>query len=232
MIKTIFNIEIFHKIFVRLIAFLAVLAISFPAFAEAKSLPIISYPPQIDKTCRKGKAKLYDECSDQLALFNKALRRANKEKKVLLVSYGAEWCIWCHVCDKHLQGEITSFKYKVAARSDRERGYQVTLWEREKRNVKAEAVALNKFASKSFVLVHIDSKYADNGLAVLKKTGALKRYQGGLPYIFTVNSAGQFSERHWHDRNAIRRDTWDWYRGYNRRALLDELKKMYKSAVE
>ncbi len=47
--------------------------------------------------CGNGQAKLYDECSDQFELLNQAKQLAKEENKVVLVSYGAEWCKWCHI---------------------------------------------------------------------------------------------------------------------------------------
>ena len=47
--------------------------------------------------CGNGHARLYDECSDQFELLNQAKQLAKEENKVVLVSYGAEWCKWCHI---------------------------------------------------------------------------------------------------------------------------------------
>ena len=70
-----------------------------PLCASAQDAPA-SYPLALDPTCRAGQAKLYDECGDQLALFDTAFEAATHDGKVLLVSYGAEWCVWCHVFDR------------------------------------------------------------------------------------------------------------------------------------
>ncbi|NNE23548.1 MAG: hypothetical protein HKN11_13145 [Rhizobiales bacterium] len=58
---------------------------------SANAAGIAKLPTHFDKNCRRGRAKLYDECGDQRVLFASALKRASKEGKVLLVSFGAEW---------------------------------------------------------------------------------------------------------------------------------------------
>src|SRR5215467_14534017 len=75
--------------------------------APVPSVPhydITTVPAELDRACRRGRAKLYDECSDQLSLFETATTRAVAEGKVPLVSYGAEWCIWCHVFERYIHG--------------------------------------------------------------------------------------------------------------------------------
>ena len=68
---------------------------SFPAVAEPSK--VTAFPQALDPECRDGRAKLYDQCGDQLALYEAAFAQAQAEEKVLLVSLGAEWCVWCHV---------------------------------------------------------------------------------------------------------------------------------------
>lgn len=54
-------------------------------------------PEETSPECGKGQAKLYDECSDQFEFLNQAKQLAKQENKIVLVSYGAEWCKWCHI---------------------------------------------------------------------------------------------------------------------------------------
>ena len=85
--------------------------------ASAPSVPgdkITTIPSEFNKNCRRGRAKLYDECSDQSLIFEAAKQLAAAENKVLLVSYGAEWCIWCHVFAKYIHGERTRFESTAA----------------------------------------------------------------------------------------------------------------------
>jgi len=78
------------------------------------------FPAAVDPQCRDGSATIYDECGDQLALFRTALARANAENKVLLVEYGAEWCIWCHVFNAYINGDKGRFRYTYASAKEPE----------------------------------------------------------------------------------------------------------------
>ena len=213
------------------------LVLSFAALAlstirySANAAGIAKLPEHFDKNSRKGRAKLYDECGDQRALFASALKRAGKEGKVLLVSFGAEWCIWCHVFDQYVHGGKTRFKYTYGYPDDPDRRDTSTLHERAKKDVTADARQLESFVAKSFVIVHIDSQYAPHGWTVLKDTGAQSHYTGGIPFIFTVNAQGQYAARLESSRVETRRDGfWDWYRGYSRQGLMAQLDAMHRKA--
>ena len=66
------------------------------AEAETGGL-VVSYPEALDPSCLDGRAKTYDQCGDQFALYQQAFETAQAHEKVLLVSLGAEWCFWCYV---------------------------------------------------------------------------------------------------------------------------------------
>lgn len=197
---------------------------------HSPSFPLTSFPVQIDKNCRNGRAKIYDECSDQVKLFKAANMRAKEEGKVLLVSYGAEWCIWCHVFDAYIRGDVEKFKYTYGE-PGKDKRWTETMYERADHDVSKEAENLAKFVSESFVLVHIDYEHSPDGRDVLSISDALDGYSGGLPYIFTVNDNGKFAATFSHDDAEIRRDTDDWYRGYDRKNLLLQLKNMQTAAL-
>ncbi len=76
----------------------------------------------------------------------------------------------------------------------------------------------------------IDAQYAPNGRAVLKNTGADRHFDHGIPFVFTVSKTGKYSANMTSKRVEIRRDTMDWYRGYNRTKLLKELGVMHSEA--
>ncbi len=61
---------------------LTLFLVAAPAFAAA---------PACDDS-----GKIYKVCADQSALFAQAIVAAKKEKKLLLVAWGADWCAWCH----------------------------------------------------------------------------------------------------------------------------------------
>jgi len=193
---------------------------------------ITTIPAQFDKGCRQGRAKLYDECLDQSSIFEAAKHGAAAENKVLLVSYGAEWCIWCHVFDKYIHGETTRFEYSYGRPDAPEARQTSTIFEREKRDVTADAAALNAYVARSFVVVHIEGQYAPNGAAVLEKTGAAPFMNYSIPFIFTVDRRGQYAAHFKNEPVEIRRDTDDWYRGYDRRKLLAELQRMHDTASQ
>jgi hypothetical protein len=204
---------------------------AFAAGIDDSSVTITSFPETLDRSCRDGRAQLYDECGDQLVLFNAARRRAAGEGKVLLISYGAEWCIWCHVFDKYIHGEKTKFTYTYGT-SDTDVRRSTTLYERAIWDVTAKADALKAYVSETFVVAHIESHFAPNGIAVLKQTGAYHHHDGGLPFIFTVDADGQFAARFEHDRVESRRDVWwDWYRGYSREGLMEHLSELRTLAL-
>ena len=196
----------------------------------ATSNELISFPAETDQKCRTGRAKIYDECTDQIALFKTALSRANSEGKTLLVSYGAEWCIWCHVFEAYIEGGKTRFDYGYATPDAPDKIYHSTLFEREANDVSEMAAKLQAYVASHFVIVNIDSRFAPNGTAVLDITDAYSQYNGGLPYIFTVDKTGEFAASLNPDRVESRRDTEDWYRGYDRTKLLLELQRLETSA--
>jgi Protein of unknown function, DUF255 len=203
------------------------------AFGQSASAEkITSFPSAIDKACRKGRARLYDECSDQRVILASAAKQAEAEGKVLLVSYGAEWCIWCHVLAKHLYGETTRFTYTFGYPTQPEARDTATIYERAGRDTSGDAKALRSFVAQSFVLVHIEGHYARGGMSVLQATGAEPLLGQGIPLVFTVNRAGRYAGHLEHQRVEVRRDTEDWYRGYDRSRLLAELRKLRDAAVK
>ncbi len=197
-----------------------------------ETLPRIyaNFPVSIDPQCRDGTAKLYDECGDQLALFREALARANSEGKVLLVSYGAEWCVWCHVFDAHINGDRGAFRYTYAAPDDPEDFRTKTITEGADSDADA-ADELREFVARTFVVAHIDYQYAPNGDGVLEISAAAEHFPDGLPFIFVVDSAGQFVASV--DSEPIGKSTGiiNWYRGYDRRGLQKQLGKLRDAAL-
>lgn len=200
-----------------------------PSVSESR---ITTIPSNLDPACRTGRATLYDECSDQLSIFDTAMKRAAAENKVLLISYGAEWCIWCHVFAKYIHGERTRFEYTYGFPEEPDARQTSTIFEREKRNVAADAAELTAYVGLSFVVAHIDEQNAPNGHAVLEATGAAPFAGVSIPFIFTVDRRGRYAMRLESELVEIRRDTNDWYRGYERPRLLAELRRMRDAALK
>ena len=107
------------------------------------------FPESIDPQCRDGTATIYDECGDQLALFREALARANAENKVLLVEYGAEWCIWCYVFNAYINGDKGRFRYRYASAKEPEAWSTRTF---EEDDDVAGAEELRDFVARHFVV--------------------------------------------------------------------------------
>ena len=80
------------------------------------------------------------------------------------------------------------------------------------------------------LIAHIEFKYFDGG-DVLAKTGAAEYFYGWVPFIFTLDEDGQYAEQFYHDEAEVRRDTFDWYRGYDRVNFLAQLKEMHEVAT-
>lgn len=194
-----------------------------PSVASGSAV-VTHLPAKLDPKCRNGEARIYDECGSQLALFEAARAEAARSGKVVLVSLGAEWCIWCHVFDAHLGGRTGRFRYPV-------HGDEVTLVERSGEGVLLDAKALNDFAAKTFVLVHIEGDHAPDGVQVLQASGVDVDEIKGYPYIFTVDADGRFAAAFDHDSAEVRREVpLDWYRGYDRKSLLKHLAGMRDAA--
>lgn len=190
----------------------------------------VGFPSRVDPQCRGGSARIFDECGDQLELFNAALARANAEGKVLLVEIGAEWCIWCHVFDAHINGDRGRFRYTYGTPEEPDERYTRTFTEHAGPDMDA-AEALREFVATRFVVAHIDIQYAPRSDEVLEVSGAVDQFPGAVPFIYVVDSGGTFIAEFDHDAVEKRRDTGDWYRGYDRIGLLDQLKAMYQVAA-
>jgi len=222
------------KISWRISVFLAAAVIGSALARSGDSPPLAhayaGFPLEIDSKCRDGKAQIFDECGDQLTLFKTALARANLEHKVLLVEFGAEWCIWCHVFDAHINGEHHRFTYTYGTPDEPESRQTTTFKEGKGADARA-ANALREFVAANFVIVHIDAAYAPNSDHVLEASGASERYDETLPFIFSVDQRGKFAQKFMSDAVEKRRDTEsDWYRGYDRAGLLAQLTSMRDAA--
>jgi thioredoxin-related protein len=205
--------------------FLLILALLFgsPVYAEEK---LSVYPKTINETCFAGRAVTYDECGLQKDVLNNALREANKTGKTVLVVYGAEWCIWCHVLKEHIKGNYGKFSYKLEGQS----GYKMD--ERPSEKDIKQAKKLADFAAKTFVIANIEAQHSFDGYDVLHETGGADHIKNYIPFVFTVDKSGKF-QRAMPSTNEMkalekRREGDDWYRGYNRGVLQTELKKLLR----
>ncbi len=199
------------------------------AKSQASHAVLTAFPQAIDPQCYEGSAAIYAECSDQTDLFSEALETANAQGKTLLVVYGAEWCIWAHAFDKYIKGVHGAFTHTYTAPGDNE-WYTETLYERGGDRAKTDAERLARYVATNFVVVYIEDYYAKDGWDVLAQTGAAASFDEWVPFVFTVNSKGKIAK--WFDRKGVetRRDTDDWFRGYDRTKLMEQLKEMKAAA--
>lgn len=195
-----------------------------PTAPLTKARVVTSFPARLTPECNDGRARLYDECGSQTAILDTALAEARRSGKTVLINFGAEWCIWCHVFDAHLRGATGRIEYPV------ERD-PVTLVERSGRSVLPDAKALNDYAAAHFVIAHVEVETAPDGWDVMDRTGARKAFADELPFVVTLSADGRFAAVMNAKQAEVRRDNGDdWYRGYDRRYLLSELMRMRQAA--
>lgn len=198
---------------------------------EQQTLPISVYPQVISKDCGDGEARLFDECSDQTEILKKAIAAADQQNKNVLVSYGGEWCIWCHVLDRYFQGQFCTFDYQW-----RDSKGDISEWlMQEDISTKdiQDAIALNNFVANSFVVAHIDNSYA-NGAEAIAMTGLDPDAVFYYPYIIVLDHQGKYAGT----MNAastiegleVRESGGQEFRGYRRDLLLAQLKALKHKA--
>jgi hypothetical protein len=212
-----------------LVAVIGIAAVFYPASPSFAQKPIESFPGKTSETCRDGRATLYDQCSDQVQIYRMAVAKAAAEHKTVLVSFGAEWCIWCHVFDAYIHGETDIFTYRFGSPSRPEPSQTATIYERPPSDISKSAERLNAYVADNFVVLHIDQQYA-NGMDVLNLAGAAEHLGSGIPFIFTLDGDGKFAAALVDDAIEVRRDSTDWYRGYERDGLLTLLTAMRNKA--
>ncbi|MCI4660444.1 MAG: hypothetical protein MRY63_01300 [Neomegalonema sp.] len=198
------------------------------AQAQLPAQPLISLPTSLFKDCLNGRAKIYDQCTDQGAIFAAARARAQAEDKVLLVAFGAEWCVWCHIFDAYIRGEHGSFHYTVE-------GEAVAMSEAEQAAQAQEAAGLASFAAERFVLAHIEGHKAPGGQAVLEQAGAAPFFDDWIPFIFAVDREGQYVGHVLASQVNTRIDGPDGkpvFQGYDRAALRLALQELHDAARE
>ena len=205
------------------------LALSQGAFAA----PVTVVPASISKDCRGGVARIYDECSDQAELLAEALRLANGSDKTVLILYGAEWCIWCHVFDKYVKGQSRRFKYQWQFPDGYEERWDMR--ERENRQAEAQAKQLNEYVAANFVILHLEYYFSPNGEAVLASTGFDAASVEVVPQVLVVDGRGKFvagmDDYSSIAKLEIREDSGKEYRGFDRPTLLRKLTALREAAL-
>jgi hypothetical protein len=200
------------------------------AAARAKDLeglllettPVAYLPAAPDASCEGRQVKIYDACSPQMEIYGLAMFEAAQSGKVALVVYGAEWCIWCHVFDQHLEGRHGEFRYNLEGqRTD----YREPLMDIERSTV----LALNAFAADNLLLTYVNADAAD-GEAVLERAGIDPETVEELPLIFALDNRGKAARVMSQQAVISRAGLFSSYIGYDRRKLLAELEAMAQIA--
>lgn len=184
---------------------------------ETAAAGLVTYPQSLDSSCRGGRQRAYDECSNQMDLFSAALARAKAEDKALLVIIGAEWCGWCRAFDAHLDGATGPYNRLSA---------------KKKGDVSRAALDLVSYTAGNYVVVHIEDEYAPGTDEVIAATQVGDNFQGYYPTIFSVTPNGTFAAKLDHPYVKIQKGAPDAYQGYDRSLVLKELKRLRKAAVE
>ncbi len=195
------------------------------------TLPITHFPASLPKDCNDGAAKLYDECADQVGILKNAISAARTEDKKVLIVYGGEWCIWCHVLDNYFKGKFRTFDYEW-----RDDYGDIQTWamrEQVSLNEIKDAKLLNKYVANNFVITHIDNSYA-NGNEAIEMTGFDPANIYYYPFIVVLDSKGKYAGN-MESTSAIkgfevRESGGEEFRGYDRHILLDQLKKLKTDA--
>lgn len=211
--------------FLSLLAFLPIIA-----SAKVETLPVEIFPKAVNTKCGDGLAQIYDECGNQLDILEQAQKIAHQQNKRVLIVYGAEWCIWDHVFNKHIQGVIGNFNYQWRASSGNFEKWHMK--EKVSSSDYDDAKALNHFVANNFVIAHIEDEKA-NGKDVLKKIGNNEDIFF-YPNIMVLDKNGKFVDSlpptGTIDGLQIRQSYGQEYRGYNRKILLEQLQGLRKLA--
>ena len=202
-----------------------------PSKNQKQVKALLSFPQSLDPQCRDGIANIYDECGNQQLILDQALKAAQEADKRVLILYGAEWCIWCHVFDKYVKGQNRKFDYQWQYHDG-----EILDWEMlEKENLRAEeeAIQLNHYFDKHFVLTHIESYYSDSGEQVLADLGYDVSNINSVPLVLVLDSSGQISGEMQSSEELIglekRQDSGEEFRGYDRKLLLAELQRLFET---
>jgi len=202
---------------------LSVIAILVATQASAET-KLSFYPNSISKDCFGGRAVSYDECGFQRDVINTALREASSTDKRVLIVFGAEWCVWCHIFKAHIKGDYGVFKYTAAGTQP------FTLSETVTPELKQLARDLYEYVAENFVVASIEAQHSFDGYDVLNFTGAAGHIGQTIPYIYAVDKNANFiadmPDARENPALEVRIEGENWYRGYDRVVLLSELKKL------
>ncbi len=203
------------------IAHLCLVGGATPSRADENRLEIVPSPIPGACSARPGHRQiLFDLCRDQRDILAEAKAKAAKSGKIILISYGADWCIWCHAFEAHLLGQHGRFQYAT------DEGPWLMQEKGRAETNAAAAMALQTYVAKTFVVVNISEEAGETALAVLQETQADTQFKGGLPFIYALDRKGKYARAIDSGDVEIRRDGRNPYRGYDRMRLLRSLQSL------
>lgn len=149
--------------------------------------------------------KLFAKCRPQTDIALAALAAARARDKALLVEVGADWCVWCLVIDRYLNG------WFVEGAEPRGAG------------TKADAEALARFAAENFVVVKLDN--GPDVVPALRRLGVAYSPNKPVPAFYVIH-AGKAREAVM-TRAEVRGP--GGHAGYSRQGVLAQLRKALRA---
>lgn len=128
---------------------------------------LVKYP-NVGALCpEQGIRDVYASCREQREIFRRARAHAVESRKLLLVGYGANWCVWCKVSDRYLDGAVSKQEEGSAESNLRLAGN------------------LAAFVAETFVVLHIDSDKKAETTPIMEEIGAGQWVRPAVP-VFVV----------------------------------------------
>ena len=181
---------------------IAIAALSGAAFAQENAIPSrqnsagLHIFPDAPAYCAQPRARLYANCGSQTAILDAARAAAAAGDKRVLVIVGADWCVWCRVLDRTLDGVFEPINKDTRGQSQ------------------ADAERLSRYAAERLVVTHINVDRIDAALA-LQRFGVNALRVDAVPEVYLLTQDG----RRAHRLDAVSAELPN-LRGYDRNALL------------
>lgn len=149
--------------------------------------------------------KLFARCHSQTDIALAALAAAQARDKALLVEVGADWCVWCLVIDRYINGWFVEGAEPRGAGS------------------RADAEALARFAAENFVVVKLDN--GPGVVPALRRLGVAYSPAKPVPAFYVIH-AGKAREA-----TVVRAEirARGGYAGYSRQGVLAQLRKALRA---
>jgi hypothetical protein len=178
-----------------------------PALAETGAVPArvnpygLSTYPDAGRTCPHLPRGQYARCVAQSDILNSATARARSNGKRILVLVGADWCVWCVVLNRYIDGWADPAMEPMAA------------------GTAGEADTLARFVARNFVVAELNADATDIQ-ETLKRAQLTPSALRELPAAFVISHGAVQAvdlRRAERSRGATK--------GYSRSALLSLLRQ-------